>query len=341
MMYKLNPELLTYTMPKRPAPQEDPGGYPRFSVMIPVYNAEKVLHRSIGSVLNQRYGNFELLLCDDKSTDGSLQILREYEKRDARIKVLCHDSNQGSLIGRNTLIRAAAGDYLIWMDSDDEIAPDFLSHAASALRREKFDILEYPAFFYDENGGPNYILTKEDRIVRQDNLGEFFLSDWRALRWNMWCKVIRAEVMKKSMPPDTRYCADDIFFMLPVFHHASSYCFISKIHPMYKWYTGNGTWSGALKKMNPAYFEERCRMRHDSVVFNVDFIRSHNLPEERIPYFLTEMCDLHDMPHIINSAPPERRQEYMQIFLKYFCKDGGLVNGYPLPVPPEFLLKKL
>ena len=95
---------------------------PAISVLLPVYNAELYLREAIDSVLAQSFGDFELLVLDDGSTDRSLIILREYEARDRRVRVLSRE-NRGLVASLNELLGEARGRYLARMDSDDVCMP--------------------------------------------------------------------------------------------------------------------------------------------------------------------------------------------------------------------------
>lgn len=91
---------------------------PYFSVIIPVYNAEQYLRECVDSVLTQSFTDIEIILADDGSPDGSGAICDEYEKQDARVRVI-HKPNGGPSDARNVGIRMAAGEYLMFLDSDD------------------------------------------------------------------------------------------------------------------------------------------------------------------------------------------------------------------------------
>ena len=98
---------------------------PKVSVIIPVYNVEKYLGPCLDSILGQTLNNIEVICVDDGSTDRSLDILREYEKRDARVKVLTQpNTNAGA--ARNKGIQQARGEYLSFLDSDDHFDPTML-----------------------------------------------------------------------------------------------------------------------------------------------------------------------------------------------------------------------
>ena len=97
---------------------------PLASIVIPVHNGEKYIKEAIDSCINQTYRDIEIIVVDDKSEDGTLDILREYEKKDERIKVLPVEKQNGLGNVINIGIRASKGKYIVRMDADDIMLPD-------------------------------------------------------------------------------------------------------------------------------------------------------------------------------------------------------------------------
>ena len=91
---------------------------PLVSVLIPAYNASKTIERAINSVLNQTYLNYEILVIDDCSTDDTADIIKKFFLK--KIKFIQNKKNIGEANSRNTLIKNAKGEFLAWLDSDDE-----------------------------------------------------------------------------------------------------------------------------------------------------------------------------------------------------------------------------
>lgn len=98
---------------------------PKISVIVPVYKAEKYLHRCVDSILAQTFTDFEVLLIDDGSPDRSGEICDEYAKKDARVRVF-HKENGGVSSARNMGIEKAKGEWLMFVDSDDMLTPQAL-----------------------------------------------------------------------------------------------------------------------------------------------------------------------------------------------------------------------
>lgn len=104
----------------------------KISVIVPVYNKKDYLRQCIDSILSQRYGNLELLLVDDESTDGSGEICDQYRDKDKRVKVF-HQKNGGPTAAVMTGMREAVGDYYTFIDSDDYISKDMMEKMVECL----------------------------------------------------------------------------------------------------------------------------------------------------------------------------------------------------------------
>lgn len=92
---------------------------PLVSIIMPMYNAKRFIEDTINSIRSQTYQNWELLITDDKSNDGSINIVKAYMKEDNRIKLRVLEENRGGAVARNTSIRDSKGKYIAFLDSDD------------------------------------------------------------------------------------------------------------------------------------------------------------------------------------------------------------------------------
>ena len=116
----------------------------KLSIIIPVYRAEDTLERCIGSILQQSFTSYELILVDDGSPDACPQLCDEYAGKDSRIHVI-HKENGGLSDARNVGIKRAKGLYITFIDSDDAIGENSLQHLMEELyQHPDVDILEYP-----------------------------------------------------------------------------------------------------------------------------------------------------------------------------------------------------
>ena len=112
----------------------------KISVIVPCYNVEKYVAKCLDSIINQTYSNLEILVVEDCSPDNTLSILKEYEKKDKRIKVIKNKKNGGLSFSRNAGIKESTGEYLSFIDSDDYIDQNFYEVLMDAIESNKADI---------------------------------------------------------------------------------------------------------------------------------------------------------------------------------------------------------
>ena len=110
------------------------------SIIMPVYNAEKYLNRSIESIMNQTYNNIEIILVNDGSTDNSLEICTSYQEKDNRIKLI-NQANKGVSFARNKGIDEATGDYIMFIDSDDYVEKNMIEDMVSKITEDDIDLV--------------------------------------------------------------------------------------------------------------------------------------------------------------------------------------------------------
>ena len=129
---------------------------PRFSLLMPAYNAEKTLSRAVESVLVQEFEDWELIVVDDGSTDGTLSIARKFAETDSRIR-LFSQSNEGCDGARARAQKESYGRLLMKIDADDELTPDCLVAMDGFIDAHPgFDIYSCNGYFYtsEEQGAP-------------------------------------------------------------------------------------------------------------------------------------------------------------------------------------------
>lgn len=162
----------------------------KISIIVPVYNAELYVERCLESICNQTYKNIEILVIDDGSTDNSFKICKEFEKKDARVKLI-HKDNEGVSRTRNVALEQASGSYIMFVDSDDWIKENMCQLMLNSITDEESDvaICEYIHYIEREN--------KEKKIEINDyGYREFkdIISDDRTKAGGFsWNKMIRKD----------------------------------------------------------------------------------------------------------------------------------------------------
>lgn len=126
---------------------------PRISVVMGVYNSEKTVRAAIESIISQSYKNWEFIICDDKSSDSSFEIIQEYASQDSRIIALRNEKNVGCNIVLNRCIEQAKGEYIAIMDSDDISHPLRLEKELNILANNpQYSIVGSAQTHFDEKG---------------------------------------------------------------------------------------------------------------------------------------------------------------------------------------------
>ena len=134
------------------------------SIIVPVYNAEQYLSECLDSLLGQTYKKIEILCVNDGSKDNSLQILREYQKRDVRIKVI-DKINKGVSRARNDAIRAATGEYIMYVDSDDWLDNKACETILKKMVETNADVILFPYIRENVNSSLKKEIYGEDEII--------------------------------------------------------------------------------------------------------------------------------------------------------------------------------
>jgi len=130
--------------------------YSKVSVIIPTYNRADLLPRAINSVLNQIFQNFELIIVDDGSTDNTRQVVEEFQKKDKRIKYIWQENSGAPAKPRNTGIKNSQGEYIAFLDHDDEWLPQKLEKQLEIFEKNHQNNLGFV--------GCNNFIIKEDKI---------------------------------------------------------------------------------------------------------------------------------------------------------------------------------
>lgn len=177
----------------------------KLSIIVPIYNVEQYLRKCVDSLLNQDIGNYEIILVDDGSTDGSGEICDSYVSKDDRcidnrctIKVI-HRENGGLSAARNSGIEVAEGEYVMFMDSDDYIEPNVIGGLLEQIERDNLDVLR----FKYQNVNEKYEVFqpyKRDQRLENDYSeeptdGVTFLNERMNTQCYAWAFVLKRELL--------------------------------------------------------------------------------------------------------------------------------------------------
>jgi len=185
---------------------------PKITIIVPVYNVEDYLAKCIDSVRNQDWGNMEIILVDDGSTDSSGAICDRYVSLDGRISVV-HKPNAGQASARNAGLAVAKGNYIFFLDSDDYISPNTLSALYKNMMEYNADIVigGVVRFTVDGHTRPYH---RENNYLEMDGCEALkLLLEGKRLNISVWGVLYRYEIIKNLQMPVGMKCED--WYSLP------------------------------------------------------------------------------------------------------------------------------
>jgi len=165
----------------------------KYSIIVPIFNAEKYLDRCVGSILSQTYVNWELILVDDGSSDNSGKICDEYAMNDSRIMVF-HQTNTGPGAARNVGLSHASGQYILFIDSDDWVESTFLEEYAKITESEDLVYQGYVGEFTDGRS-----VVHADWQMDERDIPKAIMSLWQRDNFGYtWMKRYKRSIIEEN-----------------------------------------------------------------------------------------------------------------------------------------------
>ena len=226
------------------------------SIVIPVYNAEKYIKKSIESILHQTYPVWELILIDNGSEDDSFKICQEYAKKEERIQVLHQYQNKGVSAARNLGLEKANGDYVTFLDADDWVAEDYLEQLVKAAKSTQADMLvcQYKKV-YDADREESTLekvqeqqafLTKE--YHQEDYVEQCLLNGYT----HCWGVLYRLALLDGIRFPARITIGEDVLFLIDTILQAEK--IVVTEYDGYRYYINE---NGAMnRKFTPSYMDQ-------------------------------------------------------------------------------------
>ena len=175
----------------------------KLSIVIPIYNVGKYVRKTIDSVTNQTYDNLEIVCVNDGSTDDCPQMLSAYAAQDKRIKVV-NQQNQGTYIARQVGVETAEGDYIVFLDGDDELKPDACAQIVSMVNETDADIVQFGMTILADKHDDEFLrwitrfLNQKKGVFEgsENMIRKCYVEE--KLPWNVIGKAIRSSVAKQA-----------------------------------------------------------------------------------------------------------------------------------------------
>ncbi|MDA0177895.1 glycosyltransferase family 2 protein [Mesoflavibacter profundi] len=182
---------------------------PLVSIITPMYNSEKFILKTIESVINQTYSNWELLLIDDGSTDNTIQIVEDFKQKYTNIKLLQNPTNLGAAQSRNKGILEAKGDYIAFLDADDLWKPNKLDLQIQFMQTHNCDVSFSSYEQIDENVKP---LNKLVQAIPKLTYNKYLKTNYIGNLTGMY----NAKTLGKITSPDLRKRQDWLLWLAAI-----------------------------------------------------------------------------------------------------------------------------
>lgn len=195
------------------------------SIIVPVYNAETFLVKCLDSIFAQESsGIFEVIAIDDASVDDSLNILKKYQKKEVRLKIIEHEYNKKQAVARATGMRVAKGDYIMHVDADDWLLPGTLDRLYNKCIEFNPDVIlfNYVSEFMNGKRKANELIKDEVLTTDKISIQKYFYgnSATKFVRRSLTENMITGEEPLNSIADDLLYCTEILlraksFYLLP------------------------------------------------------------------------------------------------------------------------------
>lgn len=252
------------------------------TVVVPIYNVEPYLNRCVKSIVEQTYGNLEIILVDDGSPDGCPIICDEWAKIDCRIKVV-HKINQGLGEARNTGVQIAKGKYIFFFDSDDYIASNLVERCVITAETSGADTVVYGRNNVYPDGiisGENITVSKEiyeGQEIKKVLLPSFF-SYSLGYGVSAWSKMYSMHIFREHkllFPSERMFISEDSMFALEYFAYASKVAIIPD--RLYYYFKNNNSLTRSFKP-------DRQKKNNQFLKSAIDKVNELGLPQSIIKH---------------------------------------------------------
>ena len=170
---------------------------PELSIIVPVYNTARYLTQCIDSITKQTFKNWELILVDDGSEDGSSELCDEWCQKDARIKVI-HKQNTGQADSRNQALKICQGAYIGFVDSDDWIDENMYEILLRDIKSTNSDIAICNHYEESKNDSYTNVSTIKRQIFNYKEIQQLIIKD--KVKSYIWQMLFKQELLQEFMP---------------------------------------------------------------------------------------------------------------------------------------------
>lgn len=318
------------------------------SVIVPLYNAEKYIAACVDSVLSQEMQNIEIILVDDCSTDNSVKLCEELYGKNDKVRIIRQEKNSGPGFARNTGIKNAAGKYIAFIDSDDQMKHDNLSAMFRTAEKFNADVVHATGFLISPTDAPiNMLELPEEKLSAKSHDKNpaqeiSLLNDDFDLRFQRWiehyyhCLVMNKLYRREFMLEHNIFfgrtpMAEDVLFCFLCLFHAKNYVLLPLFSYIYRILP-----ESLSRSKNPVNILLKSLISYIGVLRqvqeNVKSIPFFAGSQEKTQRLLDTLCfqfeEFHVMPtfRALDTEELRRNEKISELFKEYFNEDAPFVK---------------
>ena len=211
----------------------------RVSIIIPVFNTEQYLKQCFDSIINQTFKDFEIIVVNDGSTDNSVNIIEQYQKKDNRFVFVNFSEHRGVSDAKNEGIKISKGEYITFVDSDDWVSKDYIKILYNNILKYNYDIVATNMFFFTKN---KYIKNRLPYFCYKYNFSENINKKkllTLCLIWNMVAKIYKKSFIINNNILCSGTIMDDNCFVYNAIICADNIKFVDETHYFYRTFREN------------------------------------------------------------------------------------------------------
>ena len=286
----------------------------KFSIIIPVFNAQELIYKSINSILEQTLTDYEIICVNDGSTDSTSEILQNYAKQDNRVTII-EQQNQGQGRARNKGLLAAKGDYIYFIDQDDWIDFDMLEEVYAKIYKYNPDIIEIPHIYeYISKTKPHKLKFK----LPENNTFNYKINKDYLFGTSLagWSRFVKRELVAKYNIRFSEYRTfEDYIYAINAKIHAEKIVFLNS--PKYHYCINSSSVSNSVAEGKIEAIDSLLELKNLLIETKIFEIYEKSFAE----FSVISLADIYN--HI-----PENKKELFLIQSRYLLLDnyGNLIN---------------
>ncbi len=238
----------------------------KVSLIVPIYNADKYINLVLRSLLHQTYKNIEYILVDDYSEDNTLKIIKQYEKKSKKVKIIALPINGGVSHARNEGLKIAEGDYIFFCDADDFLDDNAIEEALKVAKEEQADLVELKKIYWFKHR--KQVLHFDAPELQEKFYINSMLIENKEVYTSSYStgKLYKRELIGETLFDETIKCYEDLIFTNEITKKVKKFVFLDNVN--YHYLQRDNSLANSLSPEHLNYLSLIKRIKGDHVTFD-------------------------------------------------------------------------